>query len=521
MRVTNIKKLLLSSILSISNLSFGATQNMNPKIADIIYFCPNKMDSPWFEAASYDCWSSFMTAVLGTLISIDQNAELKPSLLESFAWDFEKKYYKLKLKEDLVFHNGRKVTIEDLEFSILRSFFASNPNNEGALALSQIKGVDKIKHGQPYASGLVEGVKILDDRTIVLTPQSYHPSFLHNLIRPNYALVPIEEYQDDLMTWKKWPVGAGAYKVTTEEKENRSFLLTLVDEKNFPKAPHTIYYEQERIYEPDITTKDSISANSKKYKKEEFSFSFMQRNINFNYSTKLGRNKDFRKAVSLAISRNEISRATDMPTKPLYEIITSGSVGRMQVKEDYNLNEAKQLFRKVLGNDALKVFQIPYSPDNLFFGQEYKKIIKQQLGNAGLQIEFQEGINLWEPYTEQFKDSPLSLDNLMSDAIDSTSTFAAYAKSGGASESVYFPETEIFEGLLEKTKGASDRKHLHESLKNLSKYFNENIVMLPLFEMGAIAYYKPEKIASLGNQFGESIFYLQHLEMNKNELIAK
>lgn len=50
---------------------------------NIIYFCPNKFENPWIESSSYDCWSAFMIAVLGSLISIDSNADIKPSLLES------------------------------------------------------------------------------------------------------------------------------------------------------------------------------------------------------------------------------------------------------------------------------------------------------------------------------------------------------------------------------------------------------------------------------------------------------
>jgi oligopeptide transport system substrate-binding protein len=511
-----MKDLVLVGLLSISNISFGVPLSMKPKSSDVVYFCSNKIGNPWFENASYDCWSSFMTAVLGTLVSLDNNAELKPALLESYDWDFKKNYYILKLKEGLVFHNGRRVTAEDLEFSILRSFFAGDPNNEGSLALSNLIGVDKIKHGQPYCSGLVEGVKILDNRSIALSPSTYSPSFLHNLARAHYSLVPREEYQDDLMTWKKWPIGAGAYKVTGEDKESRAYQLTLVDEKGFPKAPKSIFYEQERIFEPDITSKDSISAKSSKYKQEELSFSFLQRNINFNYSSSLGKDRDFRKAVSLAISRDEISKTTNMRTKPLYETITSGNIGRIHVKENYDLKEATQLFRKVLGTNSSKVFKIPYSPDDSFLGQEYKNVIKSQLGKAGLQIEFHEGKNLWEPYTDEFSNSPFSLDSLMVDSIDSTSTFVGYAKSGGASNSVYFPEIEIFGGLIDKARSSANRKSLHENLKNLSSYFNENIVMIPLIEMTSIAYYKPEKIASLGSQFGETIFYLHNLKMRED-----
>lgn len=508
-----MKFVFITILLLFSNISFGVTNFMNQNNGNIIYYCSNKIGQPWLENSSYDCWSHFMTAVLGTLIYVDNNGDLVPSMVESFNWDFEKNYYKLKLRENLVFHNERKVTIEDLEFSILRSFFAKNPNNEGALALYNLKGVEKIKHGQPYKSGLVEGVKILDKNTLALVPNTYNPSFLYNLSRAHYSLVPYEEYNDDLMTWKKWPVGAGAYKLIEEDKKNRSYQLVLVDNKNYPRAPKSIYFEQERILEPDITLKDSLSYKNSKYNKEVLSFPYMQRNINFNFSSPLGRNKDFRKAVSLAIFRDEIVKATEIETKPLNEMITTSSLGRINVLENYNLKEASRLFAKVLENQNTKVFKIPYSSDESLFGVKYREVIVNQLSKAGLQIEFYEGKNLWEPYTNEFQNSPFSLDSLMSDAFDFISTFTGYAKSGGASSSVYYYETETLENLIQIAKISNNRETLNERLKNLSKYFHENVIMVPLFETNAVVIYKPDKIESLGKQFGESIFYLHNIKM--------
>ena len=233
------------------------------------------------------------------------------------------------------------------------------------------------------------------------------------------------------MTWKKWPVGVGAYKIIEEDKKNRSYQLALVDHKNYPKAPKLIYFEQERIFEPDVTLKDAAAMKNSKYNKEVLSFPYMQRNINFNFSSTLGKNKDFRKAVSLAISRNEIVKTTEIETKPSYEIITSGVVGRIKILENRNLKESSNLFMKVLGENKTKIYKIPYSSDHSLLVRKYRDVIKNQLFKAGLHIEFYEGKNLWEPYMDEFKNSPFSLDSSMADAFDFISTFTSYAKSGG------------------------------------------------------------------------------------------
>ena len=96
---------------------------------------------------------------MASLIYIDNNVEIKLSLLESFDWDFDQKYYKLKLKNILYFQNGRKVTAQNLEFIILRPFFAK-PANIGSMEFVNLKGIEKIRHGQPYQSGLVSLFKV-------------------------------------------------------------------------------------------------------------------------------------------------------------------------------------------------------------------------------------------------------------------------------------------------------------------------------------------------------------------------
>jgi oligopeptide transport system substrate-binding protein len=494
------------------NILFNASGYANPKNDSIVYFCGNKFEYPWLENASYDCWSSFMTAVMGTLISIDNNGDIKPYLLESFDWDFEKNYYKLRLRKNLYFQNGRKVTVEDLEFSILRPFFASKPS-DGSIFLFDLKGIEKIQHGQSYKSGLVEGIQILDDRTVSFAPTKFNPVFLYNLATAHYSLAPREEYESDLVTWKKWPIGVGAYRVTGEDKKNRGYYLSLVDEKSFPKAPKTIFYEQERGFEPDITTKDSISAKEKKYKKEKLLIHLSKRIIAFNFSSNLGNSKDFRKAISLALSRSEISNSTDIVSLPLYEIITRGNVGRINVNEKNDIKEASQIFKKILGTKHKKIFKIPYSPDNSYLGYRYKEIIKFQLEKAGLNVEFYEmNNNLWNIFSKDFKSSPFCLVSMMGNFIDPRPTFYAY-KNGTMLTNTYNPNSSKLEKLLENAKEAGSRKELNDKVEELSLYYHENFIVVPLFEVPNIAYYNPEKISSIGTQIGASMFYLHNLEI--------
>lgn len=86
----------------------------------------------------------------------------------------------------------------------------------------------------------------------------------------------------------------------------------------------------------------------------------------------------------------------------------------------------------------------------------------------------------------------------------------------GASSSIYFYETDVLEDLIQRAKSSNSRQILNERLKVLSRYFHENTIMIPLFEIDTIVSYKPEKIESLGKQFGEAIFYLHNIRMKEN-----
>ncbi len=260
---------------------------------EIVFYSPTKGENPWIENTAADTRYTFNTAVLSLLVYIDSNMNVKPITLQSLSWDAENKYYVLTLRENLYFTNGRKVTIEDLEFSILRPFFAE-VRNEGSMQLINIKGTDKIKPGEPYKSSLVEGIKILNSTSLAVTPSALYPDLTYVLARSNNSLVPLEEFKSDLLNWKKWPVGVGPYKIIEEDKINRTYTLDLIDSKNYPNAPKTIIFELERKYKPDIALKDKLTASDNSYINKKLTAPVSMRMFSFNYSSELGNNQDFR-----------------------------------------------------------------------------------------------------------------------------------------------------------------------------------------------------------------------------------
>ncbi len=476
----------------------------------LIYYCANRAEKPWDENSDLVCSGSFYPAVLDLLFYVDHNAELRSDILESFRWDYKNNYYKLKLKENLFFHNNRLVTAKDLEFSILRYFFVVSPNIGNTFQLN-IRGTDKIKKGEKFVSGLVEGVKVLDEKTIALIPAKANPSFLYTLTHFSFSLVPMEELDEDYITWKKWPIGLGAYKVAAFNKKEKSVILSLHNKIDYPNAADEIIFLQERKMEPDITNKDYVAARQTKYTKERLLVPMYRRIIEFNYNSELGNLKEFRRAIALAISREEIVKDTLVPTVPLYELLLSSSLGRINIKESQNIIEAKKIISLLIKNKK-SVYKIPFSEDSSYLGNQYKNTLRNQLETIGLNISFQENIkNVWDPFSIEFKNSPFYIHSTEGDYFDPILTFTKYRRGSPSKHS--FLKDELIETLLEETKEAPSRDILNERLKNISRYFYEQRILIPLFEIPNIVYYKKDKIKTIGRQFGGITLYLQNIEV--------
>ncbi|KAB8033640.1 hypothetical protein GCL57_02730 [Fluviispira multicolorata] len=477
---------------------------------EIVFYSAAKSENPWIENAPGDLKNVFHTAILNLLVYMDTDFNIKPITLESFHWDYKNKYYVLTLKPDLYFTNGRKVTIEDLEFSLLRPFFAA-AKNVGSMRLINVKGIEKIKLGTLYQSGLVEGIKILSSNSLAVIPSSPNPSFMYTLARSNYSLRPKEEFKKDLLNWKKWPIGVGPYKITNEDKENRKYTLELVNHNLLKDAPRKIIFELERISKPDITLKDPISSNDSSFKHIELSAPLGVRLFAFNYTSKLGNNAEFRKAINLSLKRNLITKETLIPSIPLNEVVTKGSIGRLNIVENQDLIEAKRLFKKVLGNQIDRVFKIPHTPDSDFLGNSYKTVIIKQLEMAGLKIEFIESNNLWNTFQDEFSDSPFRMLGKGADYYDPLMTFTMFKKGSPLINS--YPNDDTLDTLMEEAKISPNRDILGLSIEKLSKYFTDNDIAIHLFSVPTIVHYNPQKIKSVGEQVGGQTFHLAHITM--------
>ena len=155
----------------------------------------------------------YIVEVFGGLVTLDRDLEVAPDLAKDWEISNGGKTYTFHLREDAKFHNGRPVTAEDVKWSIER---VADPKTESPLVavfLGDIVGfVDKYEGRTTN----VEGVRVIDDRTVSITIDAAKAYFLSKLTYPS-AFVLDRNNVEGNPNWLFQPNGTGPFKLTEYE----------------------------------------------------------------------------------------------------------------------------------------------------------------------------------------------------------------------------------------------------------------------------------------------------------------
>jgi peptide/nickel transport system substrate-binding protein len=131
--------------------------------------------------------------IYSTLLRYDEKANVVPHIAESWDISTDGLVYTLKLRNDVFFHNGRKLTSADIKYNIERMIDPAT--------------------GSPRAGrfNLVKQIDIPDDYTVVFTLKDPFAPLLGNFADPNAMIVPREIVEDESI--KKKAVGTGPFTI--------------------------------------------------------------------------------------------------------------------------------------------------------------------------------------------------------------------------------------------------------------------------------------------------------------------
>lgn len=151
---------------------------------------------------SYHHFSRF---VFDSLFTLSENFEPIPSVVESYSFDKDGKRLHLKLYKDILWHDGERLTTEDISFTIGVHHYA----------LLNLKGEDRSEF-IPFAAE-IRSVEIIDELNCDLifhSPSSFHLSHLTFPLFPAhvYQGEGMEKYRHALSSEEYVPIGCGPYK---------------------------------------------------------------------------------------------------------------------------------------------------------------------------------------------------------------------------------------------------------------------------------------------------------------------
>ena len=301
----------------------------------------------------YSDWlvgSSFTKGIYGTITHLTPNGlfitDHEDSILDFIEREEGEPATKfiLKIKEGLYFEKaGKKIefTASDLKFSYAIPFFLKKPDIFEKSALKIIKGMDKIIPGETYSDDKITGITILDKYTVKIELNHLDSHVITNLSSSRYPIVSKEFYLEKLKnSSEELTPGLGKYETLSINKLTGETLLKR--KKAVAGFPTYIKY----ISNKDLQQGDILwsSANiwenkvPKHYQKQVDSIPAETAGIFFNFKTVLGNDPKFRKAISIAINRDKITKNSDFLI-PNAQILPNGYWGRIETEDKYNIEQ--------------------------------------------------------------------------------------------------------------------------------------------------------------------------------------
>lgn len=454
--------------------------------------------------------------LFGYLLKANDLQELSPGLVKKWSYDFKKQTYTLEL-DNFKFHNGRTLTAQDIEFSIVRGFI-SKVENYNRIHFSDILGIEKLQVGEKYKPGMVEGIRTLNDKTLTIQLARKNPLFLLAFSIPFTPVVPQEELGDDYYTWKRFPIGAGPYRLKGAYSNHEIELERVQSSDMLPKK--IVYHNKRRpeIAYDLIFPRVELNELEKTYSASVSRYPTSINALFFYRGKPLNENLHFRKALYHGINRARF--AEDIPhNKAAYEMMVRPYGGRIHAKDPYDPKIAAEHAAKIPKELLAKPTKVGvYVTEKQFLPSTLRRIafITEDLKSIGIPIIF-------EPNLEKFP-TPEVLDRFdmkqMAKVVDLVDPAISFGAMAGISP--YAKEIPDSRGEYDRLYGEALKSQTFEeriaAVEKIAKLIEEQALLVPLIQQYVTHRFNPKTIESLGMQAQPMFLNLANIVMKSPTL---
>lgn len=180
------------------------------------------------------------------LVRFNETLGIVPDAARSWTLSPDQLTYTFRLRHDVRFSNGRKITAHDVRYSFER-VLTLGTKAPWTWVLDKIEGAGDFMKGKTKN---ISGIRVKNDITLVLKLEKPFGPFLSLLAMPTAYIVPREEIQRLGQDFGTHPVGSGPY--TVSEWKHGQYLRLAAREDYFEGRPklNGIFY---RVIPEDLT----------------------------------------------------------------------------------------------------------------------------------------------------------------------------------------------------------------------------------------------------------------------------
>jgi ABC-type transport system substrate-binding protein len=194
-------------------------------------------------------FGSFTVAsqIYSTLTILDEKLQIVPYAAEKWTVSRDGLTWTFKLRDNLVFHNGRKAEAGDVKYSLTRLASPESRSPSSSLLLSDVVGFEAVNKGQAKE---LTGVRAVDPLTVEIRLQSPPKGdLLTRLSHISTAIIAREAVEAGGANWAETqPVGTGPWKL--REWAHRSRVVYEAFPQFFEGKPKADRLEMPIVPEP-------------------------------------------------------------------------------------------------------------------------------------------------------------------------------------------------------------------------------------------------------------------------------
>ncbi len=477
----------VSAIVDNNAIDYGGVYTIPLK------FSPITLDPAFIED---DYGISVSYQLFDGLVQFGPYLSILPALAKNWEVEGEGKIIKFYLRTDAHFHHGKRVSTEDVVFSISR-LIKLEPAPSILPHLLKIKGAQEFRDGN---SSTIAGLVIIDDNQFEIHLLEPYAPLLSALAMYQAAIVPKDATSQLQSDFGKAPIGSGPFKfrewqpdeIIRLEKNPEYYAgrpyLDAVEYHIYPGAQRDQVlsdFRNGQLHEMDVYGKvrEQLADVSGLNWIHRPSLSLLFYGVNVNHPTLA--NPELRRALALSIDRAALVREVyEGQFDPAYSILPPGmptyNSEEQAIVED--LVEAKSIVEKIRqrnGGNRIKV-EIVSASQSAFAKAEFR-FIQNQWANIGIETEIKY-ITDWAAFEKYLNSDAMQIYRYVwtADMPDPDNFLQPLLAKGSSVNYTGYTNPEI-ELLLKQASGMVDKVQRARTYQLIEKKAMEAFPLIPMF----------------------------------------